>query len=159
MKRLSKSYIIDNITNIEKETGVFSYCKINNEDISKLEKKVYAVKCIEILINVITYLSGMLEDLEGIKEENEKLKLENALLRDRCTIAENTIKEYNGHYATKAALTSGKKLAYKEEISNEDILEMLRTGENRTSIARKFGISRGTVYNRIKKIREAGIEI
>ena len=89
----------------------------------------------------------------------ETLKLENQRLCEENQVFKKALEKVDKYTATKAVVSSGKKVAYKEEIDNTKIIQMLREGMAKTEVAKILGITRQTLYNRIKQIEAAGIEI
>ena len=99
------------------------------------------------------------EEKTAVFREYEALKLECQRLYEENIMLKKTVEKMDKYTVAKAAVSSGKKIAYKEDIDNNIIIGMLRDGTTKTEIARRLGITRQTLYNRIKEIEAAGIRI
>lgn len=99
------------------------------------------------------------EEKTAVLREYETLKLEYQRLYEENVMLQKTVEKMDKYTVAKAAVASGKKIAYKEEIDNNMIINLLRAGKTKAEIARTLGITRQTLYNRIKQIEVAGIEI
>lgn len=86
------------------------------------------------------------------EKENEEQELRETKQKKEIEVYKKTLREVNGHYAQRMSVKNGKKLRYKEEVSVEEVQELLESGMTITAIAKKFGVSRPLIYRRKKEI-------
>lgn len=70
---------------------------------------------------------------------------------------EKTLKEFNSKDKQKSLVQNGMKIAYKASAGEKEVLELLKKRYSKKEIAELLGISRNTVYNRIKVLKKNGI--
>jgi len=154
---MTKTDLITNLRKLKDKLGIYKWSIITKEDFDYLNVNKYKVpEVIEILVNVTLFF---VEKFDEQREECEYLKLENKRLREENEMFKTAFEKMDGYTASKSAVSSGKKIAYKNEIDNNRIISMLRAGISKAEIARTLGIHRQTLYNRIKEIESAGIRI
>lgn len=95
------------------------------------------------------------EENEKLKKETAALKLENEKALKEIEVYKKTLSKMNGHYAQMELLHNGKKIAYKEKASPKNVEALVNKGYTKTEIAEILGVSRYTIYRRIKEIEEA----
>lgn len=161
---MNKTDILTNLRKLKDKLGIYKWSIVTKEDYEYLNINKYRVpEVIEILINTVIFFSDKLEEQREEKtavfREYEALKLECQRLYEENIMLKKTVEKMDKYTVAKAAVSSGKKIAYKEEIDNNIIIGMLRDGTTKTEIARRLGITRQTLYNRIKEIEAAGIRI
>ena len=161
---MNKTDILTNLRKLKDKLGIYKWSIVTKEDYEYLNINKYRVpEVIEILINTVIFFSDKLEEQREEKtavfREYEALKLECQRLYEENIMLKKTVEKMDKYTVAKAAVSSGKKIAYKDEIDNNIIINLLRAGKTKTEIARRLGITRQTLYNRIKEIEAAGIRI
>lgn len=142
----------------------------NDEMLIKVTGKSSFLNNMGFLLNVIKYIEEngrALEDntevkatntnenidieIELYKQWNLELKSENGKLRQKVESMDSLIETYNKCYLQQAKLKTGEKIAYKEQASIEEVNKLKKLGLSYDEIADKLGVSRSTVYRRIKE--------
>ena len=91
------------------------------------------------------------------KELENKLVLDYQLEHEKVVLYEKTLKEFNSKDKQKSLVKNGMKIAYNASAGEKEVLELLKMGYSKVEISDMLGVSRNTVYNRIKGLKEKGI--
>lgn len=94
-----------------------------------------------------------INDMDNVlyKQWYEELQAENEALTKKVKSMESLMKKYNKCYVQQAKLKMGEKIAYKEQASVKEVNKLRKAGLSYDEIADKLGVSRSTVYRRIKE--------
>lgn len=143
----------------------------NDEMLIKVTGKSSFLNNMGFLLNVIKYIEEngrALGDNTEVKATNInenidigielykqwylELKAENENLSQKVSDLENLIETYNKCYLQQTKLKTGEKIAYKEQASIKEVKKLKKAGLSYDEIADKLGVSRSTIYRRIKEI-------
>ena len=113
-----------------------------------------AVKKNKNLVQKNKELEKRVKDLES---EKNKLVLDYQLEHEKVVLYEKTLKEFNSKDKQKSLVKNGMKIAYKASAGEKEVLDLLKMGYSKVEISDMLGVSRNTVYNRIKGLKEKGI--
>lgn len=133
----------------------------NQEMLLKVTGKAHFLNYMGFLLNIIEYIednknngifSGLyMQQYEEIKVENDKLVALNNELAKKVKSLEHIIDTYNKCYLQQTKLKTGKKIAYKEQISAEEVRKLKKEGLSTEQMAEKLGVSKSTIWRRLKE--------
>jgi len=99
----------------------------------------------------------IVKKLLEVEDEVNCLKLQNKQLSEQLKVNEGALKMLRANNVQRALVQHGKRISYKEEIQPMDVLKLLQENMPIAQIAEHFEVSRGLIYRRIEKLKEAGL--
>ena len=103
--------------------------------------------------------------VEALHIREKKMMIENERLKKQVEVLEKTLEtikqsgNINGHYMERIRLENGEKIAYKEQASEEKVYQYLTQGYTPVEMAKQLNVSVGTIYRRIRALKEKGITL
>ncbi len=164
---LNKNYpdIVDHL--ISKRTDAYLH-QVTDEECQKLVEDVFGYSCTEslLLAAVLFAFSSLIDQCKQLRRmvRTDRTKIanleeENKRLTEELEICQKTLEGMNRRAVQIEKVRAGKKIAYREDVSKEDVYALLQKNMNKSEIAETLGVSRNTVYRRIEELRKAGYNI
>lgn len=142
--------------------------EVTDEERQKLAEDVFGYSCTEslLLAAVLFAFSSLIDQckqLRGmVRTDRTKianLEEENKRLTEELEIRQKILEGMNRRAVQIEKVRAGKKIAYREDVSKEDVYKLLQKNMSRSKIAETLGVGRNTVYRRIEELRKAGYNI
>lgn len=123
-----------------------------------------SMKYIEQLDGATEYASLAVkhwDKMDSQELELRDLRLKNASLKRTLDVANKTVAELRKQTSQPqtSKVKCGERIAYRDNITPNDIYEKLSQGLTVTQIANSLEVSRNLVYSRIAELEEAGVDI
>lgn len=113
--------------------------------------EMHFLNYIGFLLNVVSLIES---DKETLKNNSTyELLKENKELTEKVKFLESLIATYNKCYLQMARLKNKRKIAYKENVTVEEILKLKKAGLSDEEIAKKLKTSQSTVWRRLREIK------
>lgn len=135
------------------------------EALGRVTGKMHYLNYFGFLINIVKYIENKDKSsvetcmkiklheqwYDEVKAKNDRLVAINNELSEKIRSLEGLISTYNKCYVQQAKMKNGKKIAYKDQASVEEVVKLKNEGLTNDEIAEKLGVSKSTVYRRLKE--------
>lgn len=143
---------VENILKNHKYDNCYCAGQKELEMMKRITGETHFLNYIGFLLNVVNLIENDKEML--MEKTTSELIEENKKLVEKVKNFESLIATYNGSYIQRIKLKNGKKIAYKENVTAEEIIKLKKAGLSDKEIAERIGASQSTIWRRRKEYKE-----